>query len=137
VLLGHDIAQRFNKSMVVINTYDPVHQRMHTTTYGELPEDKELAATIGMAVSMQFSDVTQERATYQDYRFIDEGTRARKIELLSRAAIAAESLLAICRKKQDQLIQAAIDSVRQRLLAALEYRTEQQPVHEERKGGGS
>jgi hypothetical protein len=41
---AREIAEKYDKSIVIIFSHDPVHALMHTTTYGTNPQNKELKA---------------------------------------------------------------------------------------------
>ena len=71
------IAERFDKSQVLIIAYDTAHQKTHFTTYGVTPEDKESIARVGDYLGQHLTGIEREQCTnYEDYRFIDQGKRA-------------------------------------------------------------
>lgn len=87
VSVAVQIAESFEKSMVVIMAYDPKHERSHTTTYGQNPADKENAAKIGDACSVLVcgEEGFAAKRSYEDYRFVDQGKRAEENRRLKSA----------------------------------------------------
>lgn len=63
-----EIARKFRKEMVIINAWDDMHQTLHTTTYGEGPIHKAMAADGGtIAARALDADMLQAHA-FEDYR---------------------------------------------------------------------
>lgn len=112
VAVAHHIATKFRKSMVVILAYDPASQLTHTTTYGVEPSEKERAAEVGeRCAKMICGDGFDARTSYKDYRFTDQGKRARQIEMLSEACRRARLALRSIRSVRDGLTDEGIDDV--------------------------
>ena len=62
------IAKLYQKSIVVIMCYDPVHGLTHTTTYGVSAFDKENAATAGDICAKALGSDLSKRQTFEDFR---------------------------------------------------------------------
>lgn len=67
VAVGVEIAKKYEKSVVVLLAYDPVHQKMHTMTYGVTAKDKEYAADLG-EICATVVGAGPDRQTYEDFR---------------------------------------------------------------------
>jgi hypothetical protein len=83
------VAEAYEKSMVVITAWDPKAQLVHTTTYGKDATDKELAALLGEVFARAAGADLSRARVFEDYRFVDEGKQAEKVEALHRACRAA------------------------------------------------
>lgn len=62
------IASRYQKSVVIIHAWDPVHGLMHTTTYGVSPSDKYYAAEGGDLSASILGANTSRKKVYEDFR---------------------------------------------------------------------
>ena len=67
VAVAKQIAEQFDKSMVVINAYDPVHKVTATTTYGVSPFDKENAAAAGEITATALGNDLSKKQTFEDF----------------------------------------------------------------------
>jgi hypothetical protein len=85
------IAETFEKSRVVILSYDTAHELTHVTTYGTTPEDKLLAASAGDACAAVVGCDLNKITRYEDFGQIDVATAAM---LLRQADGNFERLLA-------------------------------------------
>lgn len=109
---AREIATKFHKSMVVVLAYDPASMLTHTTTYGVEPADKERAADVGeRCAKLICGDGFEQRTRYEDYRFVDQGKRAQKIEKLSTACKAAGHALRSILALRDGMTDDAIIDV--------------------------
>lgn len=61
------IAERYQKSQVVILAWDPVHKLTHTTTYGVEAFDKENAAAAGEICTAAIGADLSKRQTFEDF----------------------------------------------------------------------
>ena len=68
VATAREIAEKFDKSIVIILTHDPVHGLMHTTTYGTDPHNKAWAAQGGEIASKALGGVLDQSTQFEDYR---------------------------------------------------------------------
>lgn len=91
---ARQIAQAFQKSIVVIIAIDPVHDKLHTTTYGMGSVDKVQAARLGDLLATAAGANLQQRHTFSDFREVAAGESARAIDLLIQANDAADAALA-------------------------------------------
>jgi len=81
---AREIAEKYDKSMVIISAYDPAFNRTHSVSFGVKADDKETAANISeQCVKFLLGDT--EGDTHQDYRFIPEGERASLVDNLVKA----------------------------------------------------
>lgn len=72
VAVAKEIATRFKKAIVIINTWDTEHGLLHTTTYGESEKQKHQAA-IGGDIAAKALGADMPRADfYEDFRKDDE-----------------------------------------------------------------
>lgn len=74
------IANRYDKQVVVIVAEDTVHNKIHTTTYGALPEDKIRAAELGPSLAEAAGALLAESVCSEDFRTVDAAERAKEIE---------------------------------------------------------
>jgi len=120
VNVAREISERFEKSMVVIGTYDSKHDMLHTTTYGVEPKDKENAADWGeLFAGLVCGEGFERRQVFEDYRFLDQGARAQKIEHLVRACRAADHAIGSVMAMRNGITDEALQDVRNALQAAL------------------
>lgn len=63
-----EIAERFGKSMVIINAWDPTFDVLHTTTYGVTAEDKIRAADGGRIAAKALDADLLQAHVFQDFR---------------------------------------------------------------------
>mgnify|MGYP006908234730 CR=1 FL=1 len=101
--VARQIATQFDKSAVVILSYDPVHQLTHTTTYGRSAADKDAAAKLGDACASLVGDLSR-RTNYEDYRTTDQAVRAEAIERLIAAADQAQCQCSITERESGHLV---------------------------------
>lgn len=79
------IGEKFKKSMAIIIAYDIEHALTHTTTWGKEPEDKEQAADVGETCTRLIcGEGYEQRRSFEDYRFTDQGKRTKEIEDLKK-----------------------------------------------------
>ena len=76
------IAERYRKAIVVIVAYDTTHQKLHTTTFGVMPEDKDVAALWGEACATAIGADTSKSVWYENYRTTTEAEYKRRIDEL-------------------------------------------------------
>ncbi len=62
------VAEKYGKSIVIIFAHDPVHGLLHTTTYGDNPQNKAWAAKGGEIASKALGGVLDESTHFEDYR---------------------------------------------------------------------
>ncbi len=79
-----DIAERFQKSIVIIFAHDPVHGQIHTTTFGVSAQEKLWAAQGGEIATKALGGVTELSVEFQDYRL----EQARKLANVLKEALA-------------------------------------------------
>ena len=61
------ISEQYDKSMVVVLAYDPVHELTHTTTYGVSAFDKENAAAAGEKATVALGGDLANRIEWEDF----------------------------------------------------------------------
>lgn len=109
------IAGEFRKSLVIIFACDPVSELAHMTTYGTTVPEKELAADLGIKFMAAAGSELIEKRTYEDYRHVDAGKRALKIEKLNTACTAAahalRSLMAVREGMTDDAINDVLTAI--------------------------
>lgn len=62
------ISREFDKDIVVVLAFDTSHMKMHTTTYGKTPEDKQAAALLGDRLTEACGVDITKRETFSDFR---------------------------------------------------------------------
>jgi hypothetical protein len=62
------VGDEFGKSIVIINAWDPVHGKLHTTTWGRSGDEKGWAALGGQRTAQVLGAVPDLGEIYQDYR---------------------------------------------------------------------
>lgn len=68
VSVAREIAKKYSKAIVIINTWDTTHGLLHTTTYGESVEQKHQAAS-GGDIAAKALGADMPRANYsEDFR---------------------------------------------------------------------
>jgi|SRR5579863_5050598 len=70
------LAERYQKSIVIIFAWDPAHGLIHTTTYGFSEQDKDWAAKGGEIATAALGGVVPAKIDFEDYRI----TRIKKLE---------------------------------------------------------
>jgi hypothetical protein len=70
VLEARVLAERYEKSIVIIVAHDPVHGLMHTTTYGTDPQNKAWAAQGGEIATKALGGVVDNSVQFEDYRLM-------------------------------------------------------------------
>lgn len=120
VAVAREIAARYQKSQVVILAWDPVHELTHTTTYGVEPDEKERAAEVGDACAKAIcGDGFERRRSFEDYRHIDAGERAKKIDQLYWACKSADHAIASVMAERYGITDLALQAVRDALSEAM------------------
>lgn len=61
------LAESYAKSMVVILAHDPVHEMMHTTTYGADAVEKEIAAEAGKICTAALGGDLNRLHSFEDF----------------------------------------------------------------------
>ena len=77
------IAQKFDKSIVIISAWDPIHGLLHTTTYGVTPADKESAAIGGEIACKALGGLREASTNFEDFRL----DQAKKLLAALKSAI--------------------------------------------------
>ncbi len=72
---AREIAEKYAKSIVIINCWDSTHGMIHTTTYGIDAQHKEWAALGGEVAARALGGLVEAATNYEDYRL----TQARKL----------------------------------------------------------
>lgn len=67
-----DIAESFEKDIVVISAWDREHSRLHVSTYGITEEDKYAAAKAGEIVFEALGGDNKEKIVFEDFRVKSE-----------------------------------------------------------------
>ncbi len=62
------IAERFDKSIVIIAAWDPVFGLLHTTTYGGTEAEKHWAADGGEKVRVALGAIEELSVCFEDFR---------------------------------------------------------------------
>ena len=75
---GESLAIRFDKSVVIICAWDPVHGMLHTTTYGASEQEKHWAALGGEKAARALGTLPELGVEFEDFRRIDR----KKVEAL-------------------------------------------------------
>lgn len=65
--IAKQIAESFDKSIVVLLCYDPTHNLTHTTTYGVNAYEKEQAAALGEMATQAIGCDLSQKVTYEDF----------------------------------------------------------------------
>lgn len=68
VKVAMDIAKGFDKSIVVINAWDPVYGLLHTTTFGVEERDKQWAAQAGEITAVALGAGLDKAKYYENFR---------------------------------------------------------------------
>src|SRR5437588_9363562 len=63
-----EISDKYEKSIVLIWSWDPVHELLHTTTYGKSIQEKNWAARGGEIAAEALGAIMTEKDTYEDFR---------------------------------------------------------------------
>lgn len=71
VSIAAAIANAFDKSIVVINSWDDAHKVLHTTTYGVNAQQKEFAAAAGVITAQAMGASLPESVSYEDFRIAE------------------------------------------------------------------
>jgi hypothetical protein len=75
VTAAREIAEKYSKNMVIVNAWDPVHEVLHTTTYGVTAVDKAMAADGGKIAAKALDADLLQMHQFEDYRL----TEAKKL----------------------------------------------------------
>ncbi len=72
------LAEKYDKSIVILWAWDPVYGLLHTTTYGVSQQEKDWAAKGGEIATAALGGQVPARIEYEDYRIahLAELTRA-------------------------------------------------------------
>ena len=82
------IATFYDKSIVIIACWDREHNKLHTTTYGVLPEDKVSAAKGGEIVAAALGTDLTQKQDYEDFRHdFDAGRQTAMLEAIQKHVI--------------------------------------------------
>ena len=82
VLAAKKLAERYDKSIVIVLAWDPAHGLMHTTTYGVSEQDKDWAAKGGEIATTALGGSLPDKIEYEDYRI----TKIKNLASLLRGA---------------------------------------------------
>ena len=99
VSAARDIANVFDKNVVVIVSWDSTHNLMHTTTYGKSEMDKIWSASLGEIVTKAAGGDVSQKLTNEDWRLRTE----------AGWAIEKDNLLKRIKTLEDQLVWAATE----------------------------
>lgn len=93
------LAGEFDKSMVVILAFDPVHLRTHVTTFGVDSEDKLRAAEAGelCAKTILGEKAFEDRTVHADYRTLAQGDLVAALFFAGQACESAYHALSAAR----------------------------------------
>lgn len=78
VIEAKSLAERFDKSIVIVCAWDPAHGLLHTTTYGVSEQEKHWAALGGEKATRALGGLPELGTTFEDFRKLD----LRKVEAL-------------------------------------------------------
>lgn len=79
---ARQVANAFQKHIVVIVSVDHLHDKLHTTTYGRYPEDKIVAAHLGEVLAETAGADMGKLQSFEDFRNLPAAERAAEIETL-------------------------------------------------------
>lgn len=65
---ARELADKYDKSIVLIWSWDPVHGLLHTTTYGKSLQEKHWAAQGGEIAAKALGAIMTEKEVYEDFR---------------------------------------------------------------------
>jgi hypothetical protein len=81
------VADKYAKDVVVIVCWDKFFNKIHTTTYGRSPDDKEAAARLGEILSTAAGADNLKATCFEDFRFKTQAEWAQEKEkLMNRIA---------------------------------------------------
>jgi len=107
VSVAVSIAENFQKSMVVILCYDPVHQKTHTTTYGVSAWEKEQAAAVGEICALAVGSDLSRKVDYEDFhKNYDPALYRESLELLKLIRARNGCTPPMC-QQADRILKAA------------------------------
>lgn len=78
---AREIANRFEKDIVVIVSVDHVHLKTHFTTYGRSPKDKVVAAALGEGLALATGHELNQIQSFQDFRHLDAAKNSADLEI--------------------------------------------------------
>lgn len=81
VELARQIAQDFDKQIVVVCAWNHAHAKLHTTTYGVEPKDKRDAAKAGEICAKALGMDIGKSETFEDFRTVDASNNAQLRDL--------------------------------------------------------
>jgi hypothetical protein len=102
VEVARQIAQQFDKCIVVVMCFDEVHLLTHATTYGMSALDKAAAAFLGDEFTRTMGANLSEKKTFEDFRATPDD---------AKAAVQRETNERIARDR-NELLGAAMTVVR-------------------------
>ena len=68
VIAAKEIAEKYRKTIVVICSYDPISNLVHTTTYGIPGVEKTIAADWGVIAAKALGCDLSQQKIYEDFR---------------------------------------------------------------------
>jgi hypothetical protein len=117
VEVAAQIAERFQKDIVIILCWDALNEQTHTTTWGHSANDKLVAAEAGETVTAAFGADVDKKRVYEDFR-LDAARWKEENDRLRTANRAAEhlinSLLAFRGGPRDDLLIEIRDAFKKR-----------------------
>lgn len=118
VSVARGIGEKYRKDCVVVLAYDHASQKTHATTWGREATDKAGAVTVRDKCLEAIGVETSGGTTFQDYRFVSEGERAKIVDDLVRACRAADHAIASVMAVRDGITDDALQNVRDAIKAA-------------------
>jgi hypothetical protein len=117
VEVARQISADYDKNVVVIIAMDHAHCCTHSTTFGFMPNDKHLAASLGEFFVTQMGCDVDARKTYEDFRTTRQAELAyqldqyRRFERCVRAELrdpeqGASQTIAMIEGRLDELVEA-------------------------------
>lgn len=111
--VAREISNRFEKSIVVIISFDEAHQLTHTTTYGKRAADKIVAAEWGEKFTEASGADLSSKTNYEDFRADPDELMAARYreatELLQLVSSAGK-----LRPSQRQRVRDFLESIRKK-----------------------
>ncbi len=121
VEVARQIATQFEKSIVVIQAQDPVHQCLHTTTYGVSAFEKEQAAAAGRICSRALGVDWSQCINYEDFHKDYDPARYRQCqETLQAVELFLADMVRICGSDEMEVVTSeALEQMQARVKACL------------------
>lgn len=107
VNVAKQIAESFQKSQVVILSYDQEHNLTHTTTYGVAAFDKEQAAAIGELVTKAIGCDMSKRVNYEDFHNDYDPALLREATEIFRTIRSRQGVTAVQLQQIERWLKAA------------------------------